>query len=138
MFRSPLPPASGENMLVLEDVELEDQGTYVCRAVNSAGSAEERLQVIVEPTNNHQPLHRPGRDYPSEPQQYYQYRESPPPQSGVQSDSRRQPETDGGRALSLTISGDHAVSPGSTARLTCRAQLTLRPQVRLSLINNIL
>ena len=70
LFSSNLPTAASvENMLVLEDVEVEDQGTYVCRAVNTAGTAEQRLQVIVEPSNN-QRLQRPGRDY--QPQQYYQ------------------------------------------------------------------
>ena len=66
IFRSPLSPPAVENMLVLEAVEVEDQGTYVCRAVNSAGTVEERLQVIVEPSS------RPGRDYQPQPQQYYQ------------------------------------------------------------------
>ena len=70
MFRSSIPPAAVENMLVLESVVVEDQGTYVCRAVNSAGTAEQRLQVIVEPSSSNQPQQRPGRDY--QPQQYYQ------------------------------------------------------------------
>ena len=57
----------------------------------------------------------------------------PPPQSVVQEDSGRVPETDGGRALRMTISGDQVVRPGSTVTLTCRAHLTLRPQVPIPL-----
>ena len=72
IFSSPLPPPPVENMLVLEAVEVEDQGTYVCRAVNSAGTVEERLQVIVEPSSSNQQQQRPGRDYQPQPEQYYQ------------------------------------------------------------------
>ena len=39
------------------------------------------------------------------------------------------PETDGGRALRLRVSGDTEVSAGGTLSLTCRAQLVLNPRV---------
>ena len=39
------------------------------------------------------------------------------------------PETDGGRALRLRVSGDTEVSAGDTLSLTCRAQLILNPRV---------
>ena len=42
----------------------------------------------------------------------------------------RPPETDGGRALRMSVSGDTEVSPGQTLSLTCQAQLTLDPRVR--------
>ena len=58
-------PAEG-NMLVLQDVTEEDEGTYVCRAANTAGSAQQRLQVIIEPGNSQ----RPSREY--QPQQYHE------------------------------------------------------------------
>lgn len=39
------------------------------------------------------------------------------------------PETDGGRALRLRVSGDTEVSAGDTLSLTCRAELILNPRV---------
>ena len=40
------------------------------------------------------------------------------------------PETDGGRALRMTVSGDTEVSAGGTLSLRCEAQFTLNPPVR--------
>ena len=52
------------------------------------------------------------------------------------------PETDGGRALRMTVSGDTEVSAGETLRLRCEAQFTLNPPVRfiseiISYYNNL-
>ena len=40
------------------------------------------------------------------------------------------PETDGGRALRMTVSGDTEVNARETLRLRCEAQFTLNPPVR--------
>ena len=41
-------PAAADGSLALGAVGLEDQGTYACRASSSAGSAEARVQLLVQ------------------------------------------------------------------------------------------
>ena len=73
MFSPTQPLPAVGNMLVLESLEEDDEGTYVCRAANTAGTAEQRLQVVVEPGNS-QRQQEPIREYqpPPPPEQYYQ------------------------------------------------------------------
>ena len=48
-----LPP--GQTRLRLETVRPEDQGTYLCRATNSAGTATTRLHLTVNPLASEEP-----------------------------------------------------------------------------------
>lgn len=41
-------PASADGSLVLRDVGLEDEGTYICTAANTAGKDEAQVQLLVQ------------------------------------------------------------------------------------------
>ena len=46
-------PAAADGSLALSSVGLADQGTYTCLASSSAGSAEARVQLLVQGGSSH-------------------------------------------------------------------------------------
>ena len=59
-------PLPGQHSLVVESVRQEDQGTYLCRANNTAGTASQRLQLIVHSQHMTDPRTLP-RQLPGQP-----------------------------------------------------------------------